>query len=143
MPASPVATMMAEPVPSALPTDPSPAALPATPPVAQLQSSFKSSAPAASAALTDDALALVLDSLSLASSGPGFTPADDVADNAAPISLPAALASGLASPANPLVWDGVFSTHSDAPAEKFAAQDFDLAAWPAQMTAPADARKSI
>jgi methionine-rich copper-binding protein CopC len=139
LPASPVATVMAEPAPSTLPTDPSPAALP----IAPLPSAFKSAAPAAPAAVTDDTLALVLESLGLAASPVVFTPADDVADNAAPTSLPPALAAGRALPASMLAWDEVFSTHSDELAEEFAAQSFDLAARPAALTTPAGAARWI
>jgi hypothetical protein len=112
-------------------------------PIAPLPSAFKSTAPAAPPAVTDDALALVFESLGLASSPAVFTPADDVADNAAPTSLPPALAAGRALPASTLVWDEVFSTHSDVAAEEFAAQSFDLAAASAALTAPAGAARWI
>jgi methionine-rich copper-binding protein CopC len=73
-----------------------------------------------------DALALAFGSLVPTPSLAAFTPIDDVADNAAPTSLPAALTSTYPTPASPMALDQVFATGSGSPAAEFSAVDFAL-----------------
>ncbi|HEY5315540.1 MAG TPA: hypothetical protein VIK18_23620, partial [Pirellulales bacterium] len=86
-------------------------------PVADLlfQSLAESTAPAAPTLEASDALALVLGSLGQTPSRAAFMPSYDVADNAAPTSLPAAITSTSWTPASALALDEAFSAAGPSP----------------------------
>jgi autotransporter-associated beta strand protein len=109
---SPTSTIVVLAIPVSLPADPVSTDLaPAASPVADVlfQSLAESTAPAASALEPSDALILALESLGQTPSRAAFTPLDDVADNAAPTTLPPAVTSAAWTPATPLALDEVFS----------------------------------
>jgi hypothetical protein len=122
---SPTSTIVVLAIPVNLPADPVSTGLsPAASPAADVlfQSMAESTAPAASALEPSDALILALENLGQTPSRAAFAPIDDVADNAAPTSLPPARASATWTPATPLALDEVFSA-AGPPGQRFASVD--------------------
>ncbi|HEX3655624.1 MAG TPA: choice-of-anchor tandem repeat GloVer-containing protein [Pirellulales bacterium] len=126
----------------AIPLTISAAAAPAASPVADrlFQVLADSTTPAMPTLKPSDALALVMGSLGLDSSRMAFIPADDVADDAAPISLPAVVATGPSSTPSPLALDEVFSRNSGVLVEESAALVWKLTAPAVRMPALVDGR---